>query len=136
MTCQRSVVVQSVSVRCIRVEPVALDLCTACQAAGRCRSDWLSGRISGRAFEISVPDPTIFRAGDTVRVEVSEAQLMRRVFALFGAPLGGLILASTVSFVLDWSDGLSLVAVSFGVVMGWVVGARCVRHGLVIEVKQ
>ncbi len=135
MSHQQTVEIVSTTSGLISVKPSLSVLCPSCKDLGHCRTDWLGRKNKQQTFEIAISEPISVEVGKRVVLEVDPNSLSSHIAKLYIPLILGLVGPIVLGHVLGWNEGLQLMMVLVGILIGWVVGRSQVQN-FQIRIKQ
>ncbi len=106
----------------------AAAICTRCAAGKGCGAGLITGGDRARLIEVQLSPALGLKAGDEVKLTLAPSNLLRAAVLAYGLPLGGIVSALGIAWLLNHplDDQLAVVFAIGGFVSGVLFG----RHYL------
>ena len=113
-----------------RVEIADRSTCPRCAAGKGCGAGIFGSTRESIALTVGVATGLNIAAGDRVTLSLAPADLVHAALFVYGAPLGGLLLASGMAYLLvdPLTDAMALGFSAFGLLAGGLVGRFLARR--------
>lgn len=113
-----------------RVEIADRSICPRCAAGKGCGAGIFGSSRASIALTVRVAAGLKIAVGDQVTLSLAPADLVHAALYVYGAPLGGLLLASGMAYLLvdPLTDALALGFSVFGLLAGGIVGRFLARR--------
>lgn len=104
--------------------------CPRCAAGKGCGAGLLAGPEKLRMVEAQAANQLTLSVGDTVRLQLSAANLLSAALIVYGLPMLGVLLGAALAFWLRLGDMAAAMVAITGAVIGVVLGRqRLARSG-------
>lgn len=118
-------VVDSIDGQHIHVKTQVKTGCSSCDHQNHCGTGLLSKALPNRNGLVRVNSKESVSVGDTVELLIPERDMMRFSFLMYGLPLLGLVLGTTLGYVLAPSS--EIISICLGV-LGSAATFRALRY--------
>lgn len=100
------------------VEVAAAMSCARCASGKGCGAGLLGSNVSSRRVDAQIGNGIAVSEGDEVRIALAPRNLLRASLLVYGAPLGGALLAAAIAYFAALGDLLAALAALAGVIAG------------------
>ena len=110
------------------VEVDTATFCERCASGKGCGAGVFGSGRGPRRFDAPIVNGAEFKAGDEVQVELAPESVLRAAWIIYGTPLAGALAAAGIAYMVEMTDGRSLLAILVGLLLGGYIGRQRLRR--------